>query len=617
VARLPVIVGFGGVNPAGRLSLHHAYRRMVIDKLGAEIQDQTYRSLAQLMNLQSDPKDADARAYMRDHTLIRRIEHFDTNAIYWQRSAVLTGDDNAMRFRVSKRHMPDHVPANWHVTAAGDRDVVVTVDGGLEVLLPDLRTSRVTSAGQLPTGFDPAALYQSRSHPRALQLAIYGASDAIRSLGIDWSVLRSTVAPDQFSVYAGSAMGQLDVNGFGGLLQAGLNGKRATSKQTPLGMSEMAGDFVNAYVLGTVGHTGTAIGACATWLYNLRLGVEDIMSGRARVAVIGNSEAPVTPEVIEGFRTMGALAEDEALMALDGRTDAPDNRRACRPFSDNCGFTLGESSVFAILMDDELAVELGANVLGAAVGVYVNADGFKKSIPGPGIGNYLTMAKAMATARAILGEEAVRNRSYVQAHGTGTPQNRVTESHILNEMAKTFGIERWLIAAVKAYLGHSLGPASGDQLSAVLGAWEFGVVPGITTIDHVAADVHASHLRIENQHVEIDPANMDIALVNSKGFGGNNATGLFLSPTVTRRMLERKHGKAALRRHADRNEPVAAALREYDERVMHGDLRPIYQFGEGVLEGTDLEITTAALQIPGYDNPLDLQVTNPFDDMTG
>jgi acetoacetyl-[acyl-carrier protein] synthase len=341
------------------------------------------------------------------------------------------------------------------------------------------------------------------------------------------------------------------------------------------------------------------------------------MSGRARVAVIGNSEAPVTPEVIEGFRTMGALAEDEALMALDGRTDAPDNRRACRPFSDNCGFTLGESSVFAILMDDELAVELGANVLGAAVGVYVNADGFKKSIPGPGIGNYLTMAKAMATARAILGEEAVRNRSYVQAHGTGTPQNRVTESHILNEMAKTFGIERWLIAAVKAYLGHSLGPASGDQLSAVLGAWEFGVVPGITTIDHVAADVHASHLPIENQHVEIDPANMDIALVNSKGFGGNNATGLFLSPTVTRRMLERKHGKAALRRHADRNEPVAAALREYDERVMHGDLRPIYQFGEGVLEGTDLEITTAALQIPGYDNPLDLQVTNPFDDMTG
>ena len=56
---------------------------------------------------------------------------------------------------------------------------------------------------------------------------------------------------------------------------------------------------------------------------------------------------------------MGALAEDEALMALDGRTDHPDYRRACRPFSDNCGFTVAEGAVYAVLMDDELAVQLG------------------------------------------------------------------------------------------------------------------------------------------------------------------------------------------------------------------------------------------------------------------
>ena len=57
-----------------------------------------------------------------------------------------------------------------------------------------MRSSRVTSAGQVPTGFDPDRLYQSRSHPRGLALTIFGASDAVRSLGIEWDVLRQTVA---------------------------------------------------------------------------------------------------------------------------------------------------------------------------------------------------------------------------------------------------------------------------------------------------------------------------------------------------------------------------------------------------------------------------------------
>ena len=74
-----------------------------------------------------------------------------------------------------------------------------------------MRSSSVTSAGQVPTGFDPDRLYQSRSHPRGLALTIYGASDAVRSLGIEWDVLRQKVQPDQFAVYSGSAMGQLDI----------------------------------------------------------------------------------------------------------------------------------------------------------------------------------------------------------------------------------------------------------------------------------------------------------------------------------------------------------------------------------------------------------------------
>ena len=616
MSRLPVIVGFGGINPAGRLSCHHGYRRLVIDALDAQAQQETYASLATLMNLTTDPAAAATREYIRDHTLVRRIESFDPAAIPWQRHIRLAPADGNLSFRIGKRQLPDHVPADWTVTHDGSGTLTVTVSGGLDALIADTRVSKVTSAGQLPTGFDPERLYQSRNHPRGLQLTIYGASDAVLSLGIDWDELRQKVRPDQFSVYSGSAMGQLDFDGTGGMMQSALMGKRVTSKQLPLGLCEMPADFINAYVLGSMGATGATIGACATFLYNLRQGIEDITSGRRRVVVVGNSEAPVTPEVIEGYRTMGALAEDEALMELDGRTDAVDNRRAARPFSNNCGFTLAEAAVYVVLFDDELAVELGANIFGAVADVMVNADGFKKSIPGPGVGNYVTMAKAMAVARAVLGDEALRRRTYIQAHGTSTPQNRVTESHIMNELARTFGIERWIVGAVKAFLGHSLAPAAGDQLSAILGTWKYGWIPGITTIDAVADDVFTSHLRFENRHIEVGATGMDGAFINSKGFGGNNATALILAPHVTLRMLERKHGKAALAAHGTRNEAVAAAAADYDTRATRGETRPIYKFGEGVLEGTDLDITPSRITVPGYGEPIDLELANPFPDMS-
>jgi acetoacetyl-[acyl-carrier protein] synthase len=312
---------------------------------------------------------------------------------------------------------------------------------------------------------------------------------------------------------------------------------------------------------------------------------------------------------------MGALAEDEALMALDGRTDHPDHRRACRPFSDNCGFTVAEGSMFAVLMDDELAVEIGARILGAVPEVFTNADGYKKSIPGPGIGNYLTVAKAMALTRAIVGERGLRQHTYAHAHGTGTPQNRVTESHILNELARINGIERLPVAAVKSYVGHSLAPAGGDQLAAVLGLWAYGWLPGITTIDHVADDVEASHLHLPLEHVEMEPGHMQAALINSKGFGGNNATAVVLSPERTRQMLEKRHGKAAMKEHARRTEAVEGRAGDYDAAMDRGEIKPIYRFGEGVLDGTDLDISVDAIRIPGFGLPVRLDLENPFSDM--
>ena len=608
---LPVIVGFGGVNPAGRVSFHHAYRRTVIDAIDEKSAADTYASLAGLMNIQGSSGDESVRQTIRDNTLVRRVDCFDPERIYWQRTAHLhPADGDTLTFTLRGRDVPDEIPPGWTVKRLADGSAEVTTQDA-SVLLPDRRTSRVTSAGQCPKGFEPGKLYPSRSHPRGLQLTVYAASDAVQSVGIPWEQLKKYVRADQFACYSGSAMGQLDSYSAGGMMQFPLMGKRATSKQAALGLCEMPADFINAYVIGGLGGTGGAIGACATFLYNLKLAVDEIRAGRCRVAVVGGAEAPIVPEIVEAYRTMGALAEDEALMAIDG-TDTVDNRRACRPFGKNCGFTLAEAAVYVVLMDDTLALETGANIHGAVAGVFVNADGFKQSIPGPGVGNYITVAKALALGRAIRGAEAVRHRSYVHAHGTGTPQNRVTESHILNEMAKTFGIERWPVAAVKAYLGHTLAPASGDQTAFALGSWAHGWIPGIATIDGVADDVHHDHLRVAPEHLEIDPKTMDLALVNSKGFGGNNATGLILAPHVAMDLMGAKWGKGALRRHSARSEAVHRLALEYDAAATAGAATTIYRYGDGVLRGEHLNIFDEGIGVPGYERDIPLRGSNPF-----
>lgn len=614
---LPIIVGFGGINSAGRLSFNHAYRRLVIEALSSAQQHRTYRSLAELMRLEdADSNDPATRQYINDHTLIRRIEGFDPDKVLWQTTASLAGDATTpLSFVIAKRQLPDVIPTDWQIKPLDDKQVHVTMTAPLEVLLPQTRASRVTSAGQLPSGFDPGKLYASRNHPRALQMTVYGASDAIRSSGFSTQQLKDMVSPDQIAVYSGSAMGQMDQEAYGGLLQNPMTGRRPTSKQTALGLPEMAGDFVNAYVLGSVGETAGIIGACATFLYNIKRGMDDIRSGQKRIVIVGNSEAPITPYVIEGYRTMGALAEDEALMTLDGSTTV-NNRRACRPFSANAGFTVAESSTWVVLMDDQLAMEQGAQVLGAVGGVFVNADGYKKSVSGPGIGNYVTVAKAMAAARALLGENVLQQGTYMQAHGTGTPQNRVTESHIFNALAETFGLKHWLVGAVKSYLGHSMAPAGGDQLSAILGAWQDGIVPGITSIDHIAEDVHQSNLNFSMAHTEIDPLAFPGAFVNSKGFGGNNATGLFLSPTQTQQMLRQRWGKQGSKDHNLRNEQVSQRANDYDEQADNGSVLPIYEFGNGVLQGDDLTLGSETLIVPGFAHPISLPKDNPYDDMS-
>lgn len=614
IQRLPVIVGFGGINAAGRASGHHAYNRMVQSVLPTAVRERSLSALARLMGM--DPASADQQ-YLLDHSLVRRIEtsHFDVNAVPWNRRISASSKDEAISFNLKKQNLPEHIPENWQVSPLSDTHLHVQIDGEQNFLLPTRREFDVKAAGQLPTGFDPGKLYPSRSHPRALQMMVYAASDALGSIGIELDTIFSNVSADEVSVYAGSAMGQLDAAGAGGMLKARSNGLKVSSKNCPLGLAEMPADFINAYVLGTMGSTGASLGACASFLYNLRHGIEDIRSGRSRVAFIGSTETPINPEVMDGYHAMGALASDRGLRQLDGLSPdvEPDYRRACRPFAENCGFTVAESSQMVVLFDDQLAMQLGATMFASPLDVFINADGYKKSIAGPGIGNYITMAKAVASARAILGGNAIRNNGMVQAHGTGTPQNRVTETHILNETAKAFGIDAWPVAAIKSYLGHSLGSAAGDQLTATLGIWQHGWIPGIHSIEEVAADISHDKLSINPDHQQVDPKNLQYSILNSKGFGGNNASAALLSPDTVKKMLQQRYSASEWKAWENANESVCEQQLAYDERMIAGSESPVYKFDHGVLDGDDVKISDREITIAGKQVSLDLE--SPYEDI--
>ena len=503
---IAVISGFGGINSSGRSSNFLGYKNLVYDSLQEKEQLEVLQDLAILQG---------------------KIETVGSG---WE---TVSGDSINL-----KNYLLDNAKLIRSDCFVRKIDKEIYDPEG--IILDQIKAS---AAGQLPKGFDPSNYYPARQHPKALQMTIFGISDAIGQLGFKWEEVQSKISPDEVSVFSGAAIGQLDSFGFGGLMQSRIKGSRASSKNLALGLVEMSADFINAYVLGNVGRTGHSVGACATFLYNLQMGKESIESGNSKISIVGAAEAPITPEIVDGFFAMSALSDDKRMLELQTSNgepidSGPIQTKACRPFGNNAGMVLGESSQFIILVESKLAIELGADVYGSIGSVHSHSDGHKSSISGPGVGNYITMAKCVSDAEKDIGLNSLRKSTFVHAHGTGTPANRTTESHILDKIASTFGIKNWPVSGIKSYLGHSMAPASGDQLIAALGTWNKGVIPGIHSTDNLAEDVYAENLDIllDNKTKEADFYKG--CFLNAKGFGGNNASAFILSPEETRKKMQ-------------------------------------------------------------------------------
>ena len=573
---LAIITGFGGINSAGRSSSYLSYKNMVFDSLPSKEQLEVLQDLAVLQG---------------------KVEPVGRS---WETSSGDTID--------LKKYLADNSSniRSDSMVRELERDLY-DKDG---VILDQIGAS---AAGQLPKGFDPSSLYPARQHPKALQMTVFGMGDALGQLGIDWKKIQEKVSPDEVAVFSGAAIGQLDGFGFGGLMQSRLKGSRASSKNLALGLVEMSADFINAYILGSVGRTGHVVGACATFLYNLQMGKEAIESGSARFVVVGGAEAPITPEIVDGFYAMSALSDDKRMMEMQAQhnenlSDGPHQEKACRPFGQNAGMVLGESAQFIILMDDALVVELGAEVYGCVSAVSSHSDGFKSSISGPGIGNYITMAKCVAEAEKIIGSKKLRTRTFVHAHGTGTPANRTTESHILNEVAKTYGIKSLPVTGIKSYLGHSMAPASGDQLTSTLGTWDQGIIPGIHSTSSVADDVYQDNLNILLDDQIQEKGFFSAAFLNAKGFGGNNASALVLSPEESISLLNKKYSITKMKNYISKNKEVVLKSNKHNKQCLKGNYNIIYKFNENVLQGEeDVMIEKNKLSLKGFKRSINLK----------
>lgn len=549
---LPLIIGYGGINAGGISSSDQSYRNMVAPSLSVKQREKLNHSLANLISASGIDAINKDPAYLADKFFIRRITQPD---------------------------LFDPKTTDYYRT------------NGRTEKFP------ISFAASLPDGFNPGAFYDSNNHPRGLQMAVFAANDALNSAGLDEASIREAISPDRVAVYAGSGLGQLDNAGMGGVLTSMLKRKRTVTKQLPFSYPQMSADFVNAYVLNNLGVTGHYCGACATFLYNMELAAKNIKNDSIDLALVGASEAPILPQLISAFYNMRAMTSDAKL------GEVGDFSHASIPFGENCGFVMGESAQFIVMASPECAYKLevsGSNIRGAVADVFINADGPKRSISSPGPGNYITLAKAVASAIRLFGSKKVANTSYVHAHGTSTPQNRVTESQILSRIATHFKINDWPVMAVKSYLGHSQAAAAADQTMAALGYWNYGILPGISTIDRLADDVATANLQFNLKHQNIGVEAKDISFINTKGFGGNNATATLLSPKLANEFYKKQIGSRKLNKISKQADSLQEKISSYMQDTENGKFHVTYELASSVASDQDIKFEGDYILIKDY-----------------
>jgi len=258
---------------------------------------------------------------------------------------------------------------------------------------------------------------------------------------------------------------------------------------------------------GAKGPNVSSVSACATGTHSIGDAYHMIKRGDADAMIAGGCESTITPLGIAGFNVMKALST---------RNDDP--TRASRPFEKGRdGFIMAEGSGILILEEYEMAKQRGAKIYAEVSGYGLTSDAYHLTAPAPG-GEGAARCMKMALNTAGLNPEAV---DYINAHGTSTPFNDLYETMAikttLGEHAK-----KVMVSSTKSMTGHTLGAAGGIEAVYSVLAIDRGAVP--PTINYEEPDPECDLDYVPNQARE---AEVKVAMSNSFGFGGTNATLLF------------------------------------------------------------------------------------------
>ncbi len=402
-----------------------------------------------------------------------------------------------------------NVPSSWEALVAGRSGL-----GPITHFDAQGMGFEVRAAGEVED-FDPEPVIgkrDARRMDRVTQFAVVAAHEALSDAGLldaESGLLDAGLAtPERVGTYVGSGIG-----GIGTILeQQDVLRDRGVRRVSPFTIPMLLADSVPGSVaiqFGLKGPNMAHLSACASGANAIGEAFEAIRRGAADLMVTGGAEAGITPLGVAGFQNMGALSKFQG-----------DPRLASRPFdAERDGFVIGEGAGVIVLESEASARARGARIYAELLGYGSTADASHITAPAED-GEGILRAIHAALETAGLSADAI---DYVNAHGTSTPLNDVTETVAMKTL---FGPRAGQvpISSIKSMIGHLLGAGGAVEAVACALAVHEGVIPPTINLRTPDPDCDLDYVPEGARRPEDGPR---VALSSALGFGGHNAALLF------------------------------------------------------------------------------------------
>ena len=357
-------------------------------------------------------------------------------------------------------------------------------------------------AGQVKP-FDVAPAFPSpkevRRTDRYSQFGIYAAWSALKDCGADLGQLNR----DEIGVIIGSGIGGLDTTTAQHKILLERGPGRLSPFMIPMLIGNMASGMFSIYQ-NLRGPNFATCSACATANHALGEAWRTIKMGEAQMMFAGGAEAAIVPIGVGGFCAMKAMST---------RNDDP--QHASRPFDkDRDGFVMGEGAGVLVLEELEHAKKRGAKIYCEITGYGNTADAHHLTAPSPD-GEGAARCMKMALRGGGLNPADI---SYINAHGTSTPQGDVCETQaiktVFGERAKKIAV-----SSTKGATGHMLGAAGAVEMTVCALAIHHGVVPPTINLQNPDPECDLDYVPNTARELKVNAI-----INNSFGFGGHNAS---------------------------------------------------------------------------------------------